>query len=151
MEKMVLRRSRFEDACNVLVTTQTLENYGAHDHNWDSGDTVDDVPQYWKFKGGHDILVCGVDSFQNAVALVNLFIHEHMYGDPNQAIMEFPSSWKVVGNDFVKGHPDTYEEWDSGRYVNHILGREGQDLEEVPTESHEWILMEPDPWDEDVS
>ena len=133
MEKMVLQRSRFEDTCNVLVTTQTLENYGAHDHDWDS---QDDVPQYWKFKGGDDILVCGVDSFQNAIALVISLI-----GDPNQGLMEFPSSWKVVGDDFVKGNPNTYEEWDSGRYVRHILDEKGQELEEVPKEQYASLAL----------
>jgi hypothetical protein len=33
----------------LLITTQTQENYGAHD--WDGEGAV---PQYWKFKGGQD-------------------------------------------------------------------------------------------------
>jgi len=33
----------------LLITTQTQENYGAHD--WDG---VGECPSYWKFKGGQD-------------------------------------------------------------------------------------------------
>ena len=33
----------------LLITTQTQENYGAHD--WDGKGAC---PQYWKFKGGQD-------------------------------------------------------------------------------------------------
>ncbi len=33
----------------LLITTQYMENYGAHD--WDGTGTC---PQYWKFKGGED-------------------------------------------------------------------------------------------------
>ncbi len=33
----------------LLITTQTQENYGAHD--WDG---VGECPSYWKFKGGID-------------------------------------------------------------------------------------------------
>mgnify|MGYP003629188734 CR=1 FL=1 len=130
--KIEIRPARFGKLLNVLVTTHFLENYGAHDHDWDNGDTIHDVPQYWKFKGGHDILVCGVDSFQNATALANYFIHEHMFGEPHQGVMEFIAVWELVGDDFIKGYPNTYEEFESGRYVDHILDNKGQELEEVP-------------------
>ncbi len=33
----------------LLINTQFMENYGAHD--WDG---VGECPQYWKFKGGED-------------------------------------------------------------------------------------------------
>ena len=36
----------------LLITTQTYENYGAHD--WDG---VGECPQYWKAKGGSDYVV----------------------------------------------------------------------------------------------
>jgi hypothetical protein len=36
----------------LLITTQTQENYGAHD--WDG---EGQCPQYWKFKGGSDYVV----------------------------------------------------------------------------------------------
>jgi hypothetical protein len=43
------------DTVTVLVATQYLENYGAH--NWDG---QGEVPSYWKAKGGSDYLVTGV-------------------------------------------------------------------------------------------
>ena len=36
----------------LLITTQTYENYGAHD--WDG---VGQCPQYWKAKGGSDYVI----------------------------------------------------------------------------------------------
>jgi len=36
----------------ILITTQTQENYGAHD--WDG---TGECPQYWKFKGGMDYVI----------------------------------------------------------------------------------------------
>ena len=36
----------------LLITTQTYENYGAHD--WDG---TGQCPQYWKAKGGSDYVV----------------------------------------------------------------------------------------------
>jgi hypothetical protein len=40
----------------LMITTQTQENYGAHD--WDG---EGECPQYWKFKGGCDYAVLNVD------------------------------------------------------------------------------------------
>lgn len=42
----------------ILITTQYRENYGAHD--WDG---TGECPQYWKFKGGDEIIV-EVDGFR---------------------------------------------------------------------------------------
>jgi hypothetical protein len=42
----------------ILIETQYKENYGAHD--WDG---VGECPQYWKFKGGDEIIV-EVDGFR---------------------------------------------------------------------------------------
>ena len=40
----------------LVITTQNQENYGAHD--WDGRGAC---PQYWKFKGGNEIKVRGVE------------------------------------------------------------------------------------------
>jgi len=42
----------------ILIETQYRENYGAHD--WDG---KGECPQYWKFKGGSEIIV-EVDGFR---------------------------------------------------------------------------------------
>ena len=49
-----------------IVTTQGLENYGAHQ---DSGKFADGQA-YWKFKSGTDYLVSGLDRPQDAMAFV---------------------------------------------------------------------------------
>jgi len=49
-----------------VVTTQVLENYGSHDGDgkFASGNA------YWKFKGGTDYIVTGVDRYADAMAFV---------------------------------------------------------------------------------
>jgi len=42
----------------LLITTQYMENYGAHD--WDG---EGECPQYWKFKGGQDYFLM-IDGFR---------------------------------------------------------------------------------------
>jgi len=49
-----------------VVTTQGLENYGAHS---ESG-KFSDMKNYWKFKSGTDYLVSGLDSAADAMAFV---------------------------------------------------------------------------------
>jgi len=49
-----------------VVMTQVLENYGSHDEDgkFASGNA------YWKFKGGTDYIVTGVDRYADAMAFV---------------------------------------------------------------------------------
>lgn len=56
-----------------VVTTQDLENYGAHteDGKFSSGNA------YWKFKGGTDYHVTGLDRIQDAVAFIQAFAGEN--------------------------------------------------------------------------
>ena len=49
-----------------VVTTQTLENYGAHG----GSGKFTDGKAYWKCKGGNDIIVKGLDRYQDAWAFV---------------------------------------------------------------------------------
>ena len=72
-----------------VVTTQTLENYGAHDG---SGKFADGE-SYWKCKGGHDIIVQGLDRYQDAWAFV-------------AAIAPASISWKEIPTQV-----QTYDEW----------------------------------------
>lgn len=55
-----------------VVTTQLLENYGAHsdDGKFASGNA------YWKMKGGNDYLVKDLDRAQDAMAFVMAAFHE---------------------------------------------------------------------------
>ena len=52
-----------------IVSTQGLENYGAHQ---DSGKFADGSA-YWKFKSGTDYLVSGLERQQDAMAFVASF------------------------------------------------------------------------------
>lgn len=70
-----------------IVTTQTLENYGAHceDGRFASGNA------YWKMKGGNDYLVRGVDRPQDAMAFVMAAFSENNIG-----YKEFPVEVKTM-------------------------------------------------------
>jgi len=66
-----------------VVTTQILENYGAHseDGKFSSGNA------YWKMKGGTDYIVRDVDRAQDAMAFVAA-----KFTINNIAFKEFPVS-----------------------------------------------------------
>ena len=74
-----------------VVSTQFLENYGAHceDGKFSSGNA------YWKMKGGSDYCVTGLDRIQDAVAFVAALRIQNSLG-----AKEFPVEWK------------TYAEWE---------------------------------------
>ena len=40
----------------IVIRTQYMENYGAHD--WDG---TGECPQYWKFKGGSEYKITNID------------------------------------------------------------------------------------------
>jgi hypothetical protein len=71
---------------NFVITTQFLENYGAHseDGKFASGNA------YWKMKGGTDYLVTGLDRIQDAIAFVAAIAMEN-----NLYAKEFPVEWKT--------------------------------------------------------
>ena len=88
-----------------VITTQFLENYGAH---CESGKFADGNA-YWKMKGGTDYCVSGLDRIQDAVAFVAAQCMQNEIG-----YKEFPVEWK------------TFEEWardlpELEDYRDHIL------------------------------
>lgn len=84
---------------NFVITTQILENYGAHceDGKFSSGNA------YWKMKGGNDYLVTGLDRIQDAVAFVAATAMENSI-----AWKEFPTGWKTE-SEWLAGLPDDEE------------------------------------------
>ena len=70
-----------------IVTTQTLENYGAHA---ESG-LYADGQNYWKFKGGDTYLVEDLDREQDAMAFVAALVMENEIG-----YKEYPSAIMTV-------------------------------------------------------
>tara|TARA_E500000331_G_C17212746_1_gene694507 strand:- start:1028 stop:1408 length:381 start_codon:yes stop_codon:yes gene_type:complete len=59
-----------------IVSTQVLENYGAHS---ESGKFADGQ-NYWKFKGGSEYLVEDLDREQDAMAFVAALVMENGIG-----------------------------------------------------------------------
>ena len=70
-----------------IVTTQTLENYGAHA---ESG-LYADGQNYWKFKGGDTYLVEDLDRAADAMAFVAALVMENDLG-----YKEFPNAVMTV-------------------------------------------------------
>ena len=73
-----------------VISTQTIENYGAHceDGKFANGNA------YWKFKGGTDYIVSGLDRIADAAAFVMAKAGENSLG-----YKEFPIEMQ------------TYDEW----------------------------------------
>jgi len=69
-----------------VITTQCLENYGAH---CESGRYADGNA-YWKMKGGADYIVSGLDREQDAVAFVAAMCLQN-----NLYYKEFPIEWQT--------------------------------------------------------
>lgn len=76
------------------ITTQIEENYGAHD--WDG---VGECPQYWKFKGGNDYMVKGINTDEQATQVV-MALRGQMECD-NPGFREYIVGWRLVSNDFL--------------------------------------------------
>jgi len=78
----------------LLITTQNLENYGAHD--WDG---VGECPSYWKAKGGSDYVVKNFTNFNNTTEVVMA-----LRGQIEEDSEYFRSSiidWEVVADDYL--------------------------------------------------
>ncbi len=78
----------------LLITTQNLENYGAHD--WDG---IGECPQYWKAKGGSDYVVKNFTNFNNTTEVVMA-----LRGQIEEDSEYFRSSiinWEVVADDYL--------------------------------------------------
>ena len=88
-----------------VVTTQCLENYGAH---CESGRYADGNA-YWKMKGGADYIVSGLDREQDAVAFVAAMCLQN-----NLYYKEFPIEWQTE-SEWLKQLPEDQE------YADYIL------------------------------
>jgi hypothetical protein len=88
-----------------IVTTQGLENYGAHceDGKFSSGN------HYWKFKSGTDYMVTGLERPQDAMAFVAAIGIENGLG-----WKEFPS--EVVTLEEFRNQFDMSDEFDREHY-----------------------------------
>jgi len=85
----------------ILITTQCMENYAAHD--WDGSG---ECPQGWKFKGGDDFII-KADSFRfendmaakKAEILVDSLREKIEYS--NNYVKRFIVGWNFVEDDYI--------------------------------------------------
>ena len=78
----------------LLISTQTHENYGAHD--WDG---VGECPQYWKAKGGSDYVVKNFTNFNNTTEVVMAL--RGQIEEDSEYFRSFIIDWEVVADDFL--------------------------------------------------
>ena len=84
----------------IHVTTQFIENYGAHDY--EGGDRVNN---HWKFKGGHDYLISDTpeDAFgkpkcANVLALITRY--ENSLEIDSKFGITYPTNYKIVKRNY---------------------------------------------------
>ena len=78
----------------LLIQTQVLENYGAHD--WDG---EGECPQYWKAKGGNDYVVKNVDECDMIDVIVDRVRGQIEQDDVY--FREYVIGWEVVADDYL--------------------------------------------------
>lgn len=92
----------------LLISTQVLENYGAHD--WDGKGSC---PQYWKAKGGNDYVVKNIDP--NRAADIATWACGEIEQD-NEYFREFAVNWEVVADDYLTEFERSQLEYDGEIY-----------------------------------
>lgn len=88
----------------LLITTQVLENYGAHD--WDG---EGECPSYWKAKGGNDYVVKNID-INRAADIANWAAGQ--IEQDNEYFREYILSWEVVADDFLTEFEQSQLKWE---------------------------------------
>ena len=79
----------------ILITTQTQENYGAHD--WDG---TGECPQYWKFKGGMDYVVKKLKGSHTDATAVVMALRSQIECD-NQGFRENIIDFRIVKDNYL--------------------------------------------------
>ena len=81
----------------LLITTQTQENYGAHD--WDGEGAC---PQYWKFKGGIDYKYALGSALRNDETLAEIVEHFRAeIEEDNDYYRNHIIGYEVVADDYL--------------------------------------------------
>ena len=100
----------------IVMQTQILENYGAHD--WDG---TGECPQYWKPKGGNTYVLHGVSIEQAMGSEIWDTLRRHIT-ENNESWQEYIISDVLVDDvDYVES--DHVEEWDSPINLSFAGGR----------------------------
>ena len=84
----------------IHVTTQFIENYGAHDY-----ETTGKLTNLWKFKGGHDYLISdtpedefGTPKCADVLALITRY--ENGLELNSKFGITYPTQYKIVKNNY---------------------------------------------------
>ena len=96
-----------------VISTQNLENYGAHseDGKFSSGNA------YWKFKGGTDYVVEGLERIQDATAYVAALCIENSIGYKEFPVeMQSYAEWEAKQAELSKDYRDFILE--TAKFVN---------------------------------
>ena len=92
----------------LLITTQTQENYGAHD--WDG---VGACPQYWKFKGGIDYKYDLGSVMRSTVVLAEIVEHfRSEIEEDNDYYRNHIIGFEVVADDYLTEFEQSQLEYD---------------------------------------
>ncbi len=78
----------------LLISTQVLENYGAHD--WDG---EGECPQYWKPKGGCDYLVPNFTDYSNVTEFITAI--RGQIETNSEYYREYIVDWEVVEDGYL--------------------------------------------------
>ena len=87
----------------LVIRTQFMENYGAHD--WDGEGAC---PQYWKMKGGSEYKVTNVPlniDYQEVVAMANVEKN-------NDYCREYILDWSLEADDYLSWFEKSQLEYD---------------------------------------
>ena len=75
----------------TLISTQCLENYGAHTENG----KFEDGNAYWKFKGGEDYVIStNSPQVANAVAFLSAYLHKDQDVHSKEVIVKFETIYE---------------------------------------------------------
>jgi hypothetical protein len=92
----------------LLITTQTQENYGAHD--WDG---EGQCPQYWKFKGGQDYKYALGQFGRSEEAITELVMAlRGQIEEDNDYFRNHIIDWTVVADDYLTEFERSQLEYD---------------------------------------
>jgi len=87
----------------IVIRTQYMENYGAHDWNGEG-----ECPQYWKMKGGSEYKVTGVPLNSDLQAVVDMANVEYS----NHYAREYIIDWSVEADDYLSEFERSQLEWE---------------------------------------
>ena len=87
----------------LVIRTQYMENYGAHDWNGQG-----ECPQYWKMKGGSEYKITDVPlniDYQEVVSMANV-------ETDNEYCREYILDWSIESDDYLSWFEKSQLEYD---------------------------------------